>query len=119
MKRLTQDAHLESIAIAHDVTTFMMPAPNGGFLIYVSPREKDVTRGVMSALIDIKIKRGETGGETDTVKIRKVGIATPGHEIYYELKNADGSVACCGYAPTEAIARSRMADFERNRSDEQ
>lgn len=110
---LTMDAQLEAMAVSHNVTTLMLPAPNGGYVVYVSPREKDVTQGLMSALVDIKLKRGELGKPGDTVEIRRNAIALPGYEYYYELRGADNAVLCYGYAPSDAEARRRMADWER------
>lgn len=110
---LTMDAQLEAMAVSHNVTTLLLDAPNGGYVVYVSPRERDVTRGVMSALIDIRLKRGEFGADGDTVVIRPSLVSSPGNEYYYELRGVDGKVDCFGYAPSEAIARERMAEFER------
>lgn len=114
---LTMDAQLEAMCVSRDATTIMLPAPNGGYVVYVSPREKDVTKGLMSALIDIKLRRGEIGADGDTVVIRPVGIATADSKVYYELKGEAGAILCCGYAPSEAIARQRMANFEQGRKE--
>lgn len=109
---LSIDARLEAMAVARDVTTIMLPAPNGGFLIYVSPRELDITRGVMSALVDIKLRRRELGGPDSTVKIERMTVASPGSEYYYKLVDEEtGKTLCEGYARTEQQARKRMRDF--------
>lgn len=110
--KLNVEQWLESICVAHNKTTIMTPAPSGGFLVYVSAREMDTTRALMSALIDIKMRRGEMGSETDTVKIRPVLVASPGNQFYFELRGANGEILTNGYAPTEEVARRRMALWE-------
>jgi hypothetical protein len=114
----TAQDHLDDIASSLELythskgkATMMFKASNEGRLIYVSPREKDVLFGLMSCVIDIMIARGKLQGD-ERVKIRRIGdLVAPGHNVYWSVHDANGTVVAGGYVASEDEATKAVANF--------
>lgn len=114
-KAETQYEMFDRIAKERGVTTWGSPAPNGGTLVWVSALEVDPVTALMSAALQIMVRRGTDPDASSGITLKKMAVAAVGAEYFWQVTGVKGEVLGSGYCATEHEAAQNIAGYMRMR----
>ena len=91
-------------------TTIMQHMPGQGFCIWVTEQEADPMQALLSAALDILVKRGKNVDASRGISVRRMLVAAPGAEVFWQVTDNEGAIIASGYAASETEAATKVAE---------